>query len=516
MIGRIVDLEKALRPMVERSGLASDSLQLLAKAAEVAGSEDGLEGVTDSAQELQLRLAEVVQDGTGPAGEAFKKLGISAQDLIDKSPEDMLLTVVAALQNVTNEADRKFLADELLGGSSEKLAGLLNLTNEELADQLQHLGDTGDFMSRDALDAAKEYSGGMDQLKSSVSGVSTFIGTILIKELNKWISEIKKTVDGIKQLGRWLGITKDDTNEFTEAADEMAEVLGDGTAPAIVITTEAAEEAALAVQEVGDQAAIATPKVRTLTEATDEAAASVKLWAAANRASSQQMIEDSALRLSNLLTDYGKDVAAQGQVIADKEQMLDDFLQAEIDKWTNHYQIQADLRAADLQDYIAGLAAAKDAGDDGDGGGGRPPPGQGTDRRTRWVNGRPPDNSRDTGSGAIVNARMLGTTPFYATAFDPRTEYNANTFGRRAEVLAWLRSNKPELGDAIPAAQHGAAVRGSRYGSLVRVGENFTNENIVPVSRGGGMGGMGGGSRPIRLNLRLGRKRVRGRVGWYC
>ena len=94
MVGRIVDAEKALRPMVERSGLASDSLQLLAKAAEVAGSEDGLEGVTDSAQELQLRLAEVVQDGTGPAAEAFRKLGISAQDLIDKSPEDMLLTVL--------------------------------------------------------------------------------------------------------------------------------------------------------------------------------------------------------------------------------------------------------------------------------------------------------------------------------------------------------------------------------------------------------------------------------------
>ena len=37
MVGRIVDAEKALRPMVERSGLASDSLQLLAKAAEVAG-----------------------------------------------------------------------------------------------------------------------------------------------------------------------------------------------------------------------------------------------------------------------------------------------------------------------------------------------------------------------------------------------------------------------------------------------------------------------------------------------
>ena len=67
MVGRIVDVEKALRPMVERSGLASDSLQLLAKAAEVAGSEDGLEGVTDSAQELQLpsRGGGAGRDGAG-------------------------------------------------------------------------------------------------------------------------------------------------------------------------------------------------------------------------------------------------------------------------------------------------------------------------------------------------------------------------------------------------------------------------------------------------------------------
>ena len=83
-----------------------------------------------------MRLAEVVQDGTGPAVEAFKKLGLSAEDLIEKSPEDSFLAVVAALQQVTNESDRKFLADELLGGSSEKLAGLLNLTNEELGNSV--------------------------------------------------------------------------------------------------------------------------------------------------------------------------------------------------------------------------------------------------------------------------------------------------------------------------------------------------------------------------------------------
>ena len=650
MVGRIVDAEKALRPMVERSGLASDSLQLLAAAAEKAGSEDGMEGVTDSAQELQLRLAEVVQDGTGPAKEAFEKLGISAQDLIDKSPEDMLLTVLAALQNVTNEADRKFLADELLGGSSEKLAGLLNLTNEELGNQLQHLADTGDFMSGEALADAKAYSASIDVLKNSFGSMATQIGSVLIPILTGLVEALNFIGKGLDWVGETLGFAKDDTNEFTEAADEMSETLAQGAAPAFEDTTEAAEDTTVEIAEVGKASQITTKSVETLTTATEEVTEATKLWAAANRSSSQQMIEDSALRLSNLLTDYAKDVAAQGQAIADKEQMLDDFLQAEIDKWTNHYQIQADLRAADLQDYIAGLAAAKDAGDGGNGGDG----GSGNAALTNVhsgggrTSGRFAGNAHNPGTGAITGVREVGGGLFFRTSEDGSTEFNAERSGRLAEAQAWLAANTdkateaveaeteatevhtkavkeeteateentyavkedttatetqtyatkthtqaveteltpvealtqlilertqaekteaeaiagltpeihamgvelglfglrvtevsdmvnnslPDLGDLthrqaafdprlsqaerddafewalwensqnVPGAQHGAAVRGSRYGSLVRVGENFTNENITPVGRNGGMGG--GGSAPLYLSVKFG------------
>ena len=65
--------------------------------------------------------------------------------------------------------------------------------------------------------------------------------------------------------------------------------------------------------------------------------------------------------------------------------------------------------------------------------------------------------------------------------------------------MAWLAANAPA---PIPAAQHGAFVKGSKMGSLVRVGENFTDENITPV---GGRGGSGGGSqRPILITAQLG------------
>ena len=130
------------------------------------------------------------------------------------------------MQKVTNEADRKFLADELLGGSSEKLAGLLNLTNEELGlMQLQHLADTGDFMSGEALADAKAYSGGMDELKNSfVQNWHSNRVNVLIPILNGLVRSLKFYRKRV-----WigsadtLGFAKDDTNEFTEAADEMAE-----------------------------------------------------------------------------------------------------------------------------------------------------------------------------------------------------------------------------------------------------------------------------------------------------
>ena len=57
------------------------------------------------------------------------------------------------------------------------------------------------------------------------------------------------------------------------------------------------------------------------------------------------------------------------------------------------------------------------------------------------------------------------------------------------------------LGSAAPSAQAASeaqaaqAARGSRYSSFVQVGENFTDENIVPVGRNGGGSGRNQGGR---------------------
>ena len=197
-VTKVSGLERELRPMQERSGLAAESLQVLSEAARRLGSEDGLEGVTDGAQELQLRLAEAVQDGTGPAVEAFEKLGLASDDLIDKSPEESFLAVITALQNVTNEADRKFLADELMGGASEKLSGIVNENSAAFKALTANIRENGDIVSNEGIEKAKQFNDGLDRLKDGAGRLLTSLGTALMPVLLRGIEAFEKFSAEIK------------------------------------------------------------------------------------------------------------------------------------------------------------------------------------------------------------------------------------------------------------------------------------------------------------------------------
>ena len=91
--------------MVERSGIAAESLQALAEAATRAGSEDGLEAVVDSAQELQLQLGEIALTGNARAVPALEKLGLTAENLQKMEPEAAFRAVVEELQKIPNQAE---------------------------------------------------------------------------------------------------------------------------------------------------------------------------------------------------------------------------------------------------------------------------------------------------------------------------------------------------------------------------------------------------------------------------
>ena len=151
LVKSLIDTEAALRPMVERSRIGAESLQVLAEAATRAGSEDGLEGVVDSAQELQLQLGELALTGAARAEDALLSLGLVSEKLQTQTPEEAFRAVLEELQKIPNVANRAIAAEEIFGGTSEKLAGIINLTTAEFAALEKEVIATSDIWSQDGL-----------------------------------------------------------------------------------------------------------------------------------------------------------------------------------------------------------------------------------------------------------------------------------------------------------------------------------------------------------------------------
>ena len=127
-----------------------------------------------------MRLAEAVADGTGPAVEAFAKLGLASEDLIKKSPEESFLDVIGALQEYDDEAQKKFLADELMGGASEKLSGIINTNAEDFANLRSEIQKTHRFMTDEELDKVQGYATAMEDTGANVDSLKTSMGLELL------------------------------------------------------------------------------------------------------------------------------------------------------------------------------------------------------------------------------------------------------------------------------------------------------------------------------------------------
>ena len=130
MVKKNTELADELFAVSSRTGIAVGELHGLRNIAEHLGSEDGLEGIVDSAQELGLRLQEVTKDGFR-ADAQLVKLGLSGDELREKTPTEALLATVRALQGVEDQQKRNLLADELFGGSWEHISGILATSQDE-------------------------------------------------------------------------------------------------------------------------------------------------------------------------------------------------------------------------------------------------------------------------------------------------------------------------------------------------------------------------------------------------
>lgn len=146
----------------------------------------------DGMKTSMLKLTKAAEGGD----DAFKQIGISADDLKTMSKDDLFAATIKGLQGVKNESQRTVLANKLLGKGATELGALLNASADDTEKMKQQVHDLGGVMSDDAIKASAGYKDELLNLKTALSGVKNNIMSQFLPGISTVMSGLSSVFSG--------------------------------------------------------------------------------------------------------------------------------------------------------------------------------------------------------------------------------------------------------------------------------------------------------------------------------
>ena len=160
-----------------------------------------------------LKLDKALESDT----DAWEKLGLSQEELLNMSSEEKFEATVKALQGVTDETEKAQLAQEVFGKSYQEMMPLLNQTAEETEAMKQQVHDLGGVMSEDAVKAGAQFKDSLQNLNTAITGAKNNL-------MAEFLPSLSTVMDGLSALfsGDESGIGK-----ITSGIEEFASKLNE-------------------------------------------------------------------------------------------------------------------------------------------------------------------------------------------------------------------------------------------------------------------------------------------------
>lgn len=125
-------------------------------------------------------LANAAQTGN----EAFQKLGITQEQIASMSQEELFSATITALQNVTDETERTYLASQTLGRGATELGALLNTSAEETQKMKDRVHELGGVLSDEVVKASAQFEDNLQDMNTAIDGVKRSIQAEFLPALN--------------------------------------------------------------------------------------------------------------------------------------------------------------------------------------------------------------------------------------------------------------------------------------------------------------------------------------------
>ena len=167
---------------------------------------------------LTKTLSGVTEDGD-KASEAFAAIGISFDNIKDRSPEEAFNMTIRALQDMPEGADKTAAAMKLLGKQGMELAPLLNSTSDATDALRKKSHDLGMILSDEGVQAAANFTDSMDNLTRAFSGAKDNIGAALLPGMTQVTNGLAELIAGNAEAGESIRAGAE------EVANSISEIL---------------------------------------------------------------------------------------------------------------------------------------------------------------------------------------------------------------------------------------------------------------------------------------------------
>lgn len=163
-INKMDDMVKA----ADRIGISVESLSKMAYAGELA--DVSMEELEKTISKMQRSIVEA-NDGVVTYTDAFDKLGLKAQDFVNKSPEDAMLGIIDALIKMENPTKRNAVALDIFGRSGLKLINFAADGSKGLKELYEEAERLGLVFKDETARAAERLNDNLTRLNQSIQGV---------------------------------------------------------------------------------------------------------------------------------------------------------------------------------------------------------------------------------------------------------------------------------------------------------------------------------------------------------
>lgn len=145
-----------------------------------------LTGAQQTLTEAQLDVASGAEDIIN----AFKRIGLSAEEVLGMNRQELFEKTIAGLQNIENSTERAAVAYRLLSEDGSTLASLLAMSNEEtrtLASNYQYLGA---IMSKELIAKSVAFQGSLASLRAAFQGLTNTLAEIFLPIITKVVNAL--------------------------------------------------------------------------------------------------------------------------------------------------------------------------------------------------------------------------------------------------------------------------------------------------------------------------------------